>query len=175
MGVSTRTVAWNSTGSAPSGRRSPTSPEVTSWIDVPCFAAPPSSVGYRRLSSDAILLDVDNGPEGLTRKANDWLYARPGLQAAFAAIFEQHTGEQFPQHPREQLPTRLRGEFLESNVSPHKVVWAYPILFKQYLIQLKLQDLRLPELAREIQHSLRLRVKIRQSISSIGHSVMEQI
>jgi spermidine synthase len=31
---------------------------------------------------DAILLDVDNGPEGLTRKANDGLYGRSGLQAA---------------------------------------------------------------------------------------------
>jgi len=35
---------------------------------------------------DAILLDVDNGPEGLARKDNDWLYARPGLTAAFAAL-----------------------------------------------------------------------------------------
>lgn len=35
---------------------------------------------------DAILLDVDNGPEGLVRKGNDWLYARPGLAAAFAAL-----------------------------------------------------------------------------------------
>jgi spermidine synthase len=35
---------------------------------------------------DAILLDVDNGPEGLARKENDWLYARPGLEAAHAAL-----------------------------------------------------------------------------------------
>ena len=35
---------------------------------------------------DAILLDVDNGPEGLTRQGNDWLYSRPGLDAAFAAL-----------------------------------------------------------------------------------------
>ena len=35
---------------------------------------------------DAILLDVDNGPEGLTRKGNDWLYSRAGLDAAFAAL-----------------------------------------------------------------------------------------
>jgi spermidine synthase len=35
---------------------------------------------------DAILLDVDNGPQGLTRKGNDWLYSRPGLNAAFAAL-----------------------------------------------------------------------------------------
>ena len=35
---------------------------------------------------DLILLDVDNGPEGLTRKANDWIYSRPGLEAARAAL-----------------------------------------------------------------------------------------
>lgn len=35
---------------------------------------------------DAILLDVDNGPEGLSRKANDWLYTRVGLKTAFGAL-----------------------------------------------------------------------------------------
>jgi spermidine synthase len=35
---------------------------------------------------DAILLDVDNGPEGLTRKANDDIYALQGLAAARAAL-----------------------------------------------------------------------------------------
>jgi len=35
---------------------------------------------------DAILLDVDNGPRGLTRKSNDWLYTRTGLDAAFTAL-----------------------------------------------------------------------------------------
>lgn len=35
---------------------------------------------------DAVLLDVDNGPRGLTRKSNDWLYTRAGLEAAFAAL-----------------------------------------------------------------------------------------
>jgi spermidine synthase len=35
---------------------------------------------------DAILLDVDNGPEGLTREANDALYDRDGLNAARAAL-----------------------------------------------------------------------------------------
>jgi spermidine synthase len=35
---------------------------------------------------DAILLDVDNGPAGLTRKANDGLYARAGLRAARLAL-----------------------------------------------------------------------------------------
>jgi spermidine synthase len=39
-----------------------------------------------RSTYDAILLDVDNGPEGLTRKANDGLYDLLGLSAARAAL-----------------------------------------------------------------------------------------
>lgn len=35
---------------------------------------------------DAILLDVDNGPEGLTRKENDWLYGINGLSEAYTAL-----------------------------------------------------------------------------------------
>jgi spermidine synthase len=35
---------------------------------------------------DAILLDVDNGPKGLTRNGNDWLYGQAGLKVAFAAL-----------------------------------------------------------------------------------------
>jgi spermidine synthase len=35
---------------------------------------------------DAILLDVDNGPEGLIRKANDALYDPNGLQAIHRAL-----------------------------------------------------------------------------------------
>jgi spermidine synthase len=35
---------------------------------------------------DAILLDVDNGPRGLTRKGNDRLYTQSGLAAAYAAL-----------------------------------------------------------------------------------------
>lgn len=37
-------------------------------------------------SFDAILLDVDNGPEGLTRKANDALYDVSGLKLAHTAL-----------------------------------------------------------------------------------------
>ena len=35
---------------------------------------------------DAILLDVDNGPEGLILKGNDWLYSPNGLNAAYEAL-----------------------------------------------------------------------------------------
>jgi len=39
-----------------------------------------------RRAFDAILLDVDNGPDGLSRKGNDWLYSQAGLDAAYAAL-----------------------------------------------------------------------------------------
>ncbi|OJU18197.1 MAG: spermidine synthase, partial [Afipia sp. 62-7] len=39
-----------------------------------------------RAAYDIILLDVDNGPEGLTREANDALYSQSGLAAAHAAL-----------------------------------------------------------------------------------------
>ena len=39
-----------------------------------------------RASYDAILLDVDNGPDGLTRQANDGLYNKAGLSAAREAL-----------------------------------------------------------------------------------------
>ena len=35
---------------------------------------------------NAILMDVDNGPQALTRKGNDWLYSLEGLNAAFSAL-----------------------------------------------------------------------------------------
>lgn len=40
----------------------------------------------RKSTWDAILLDVDNGPAGLTRKANDRLYGRSGLKTALSAL-----------------------------------------------------------------------------------------
>lgn len=43
--------------------------------------AAPAAGGY-----DAILLDVDNGPDGLTRPANDGLYGPRGLARARAAL-----------------------------------------------------------------------------------------
>ncbi|MBD3670226.1 MAG: spermidine synthase, partial [Gammaproteobacteria bacterium] len=39
-----------------------------------------------RAAYDAILLDVDNGPEAFTHRQNNWLYGRDGLNAAYAAL-----------------------------------------------------------------------------------------
>ncbi len=44
------------------------------------------AIGAGARTYDAILLDVDNGPDGLTRIANDRLYSAAGLRAAMAAL-----------------------------------------------------------------------------------------
>jgi spermidine synthase len=43
-------------------------------------------IGEARARYDAILLDVDNGPDGLVRVANDRIYSRAGLASAKAAL-----------------------------------------------------------------------------------------
>ncbi len=43
-------------------------------------------IGEARESFDATLLDVDNGPDGLTRASNDRLYSASGLHAAREAL-----------------------------------------------------------------------------------------
>jgi spermidine synthase len=57
---------------------------------------------------DAILLDVDNGPEGLTRKENDWLYGVNGLGAAYAALRPQGVLAVWSAGPDEDFVQRLR-------------------------------------------------------------------
>lgn len=43
-------------------------------------------ISSKKNTWDAILLDVDNGPDGLTRQANDRIYGMGGLQKAFRAL-----------------------------------------------------------------------------------------
>ena len=57
---------------------------------------------------DAILLDVDNGPEGLTRKQNDWLYGINGLNAAYAALRPQGRLAVWSAGPDRDFLQRLR-------------------------------------------------------------------
>lgn len=45
-----------------------------------------AAIGAARGAYDAILLDVDNGPDGLTRAANDQIYSMMGLGRAKAAL-----------------------------------------------------------------------------------------
>jgi len=44
------------------------------------------TIGKKKSAWDAILLDVDNGPAGLTRKNNDRLYGKSGLKACIDAL-----------------------------------------------------------------------------------------
>jgi len=57
---------------------------------------------------DAILLDVDNGPEGLTRKKNDWLYGMNGLNAACEALRPQGVLAVWSAGPAHDFTQRLR-------------------------------------------------------------------
>ena len=62
---------------------------------------------------DAILLDVDNGPEGLTRKANDELYDLKGLGAARAALRPGGVLAVWSSKPNPKFTWRLRKAGLE--------------------------------------------------------------
>jgi spermidine synthase len=77
-------------------------PAVVAWARGPMAAVFGKSLSDERLrihegdvgeliragkaAYDAILLDVDNGPEGMSRAANDALYDLKGLRAAYAAL-----------------------------------------------------------------------------------------
>lgn len=77
-------------------------PEIIDWARGPmreltagCLADPrvrlvegdvAALISEARSSYDAILLDVDNGPDGLTRRGNNQLYSARGLDAAKLAL-----------------------------------------------------------------------------------------
>jgi len=60
-------------------------------------------------SWDAILLDVDNGPDGLTRVGNDRLYSADGLAAAKAALRPGGVLAIWSAAPDDAFARRLRG------------------------------------------------------------------
>jgi len=74
-------VEWNRGPLAHLAGRPLDDPRVTVWT---------GDVGERiraaRARYDAIVLDVDNGPDGLTRASNRALYSRAGIAAAHAAL-----------------------------------------------------------------------------------------
>lgn len=57
---------------------------------------------------DAILLDVDNGPEGLTHRENDKLYTTKGLLAAYAALRANGVLAVWSAGPDHRFSERLR-------------------------------------------------------------------
>ena len=61
-----------------------------------------------RQGFDAILLDVDNGPEGMTRKKNDWLYTEDGLTEAYTALRPEGILAVWSAGPSRNFRERLR-------------------------------------------------------------------
>lgn len=57
---------------------------------------------------DAIALDVDNGPEGLTQDENDWLYGPDGLAAVWAALRPGGVAAWWSAGPDPAFEARLR-------------------------------------------------------------------
>ena len=57
---------------------------------------------------NAILLDVDNGPEGLTRYGNDWLYSSAGLKSAYAALKPAGVLAVWSAGPDKAFPKRMQ-------------------------------------------------------------------
>ena len=72
---------------------------------------------------DAILLDVDNGPEAILRRENDWLYGNAGLAAARAALRPSGVLGVWSAGPDAPFLARLRRTGLrveERIVRPHR-------------------------------------------------------
>ncbi|MCK7549494.1 spermidine synthase [Marinobacter koreensis] len=57
---------------------------------------------------DAILLDVDNGPEGLTRKENNWIYSPEGIAAAQKSLSPEGILAYWSAGPEQAFTERLR-------------------------------------------------------------------
>lgn len=72
----------------------------------------------RAVPYDAILLDVDNGPESLTRPANDALYGEGGLRAAHRALAPGGVLAVWSAAPDNAFTRRLRRCAFEAEVIP---------------------------------------------------------
>lgn len=65
-------------------------------------------LGTQRQVYDAVLLDVDNGPEGLTRRRNDWLYSVDGLSTIYGALRRGGVLAVWSAGPERSFSDRLR-------------------------------------------------------------------
>jgi spermidine synthase len=71
-----------------------------------------------RAAYDTILLDVDNGPEGLTRESNDALYDLKGLTAARVALRAGGVLAVWSSEPHPRFTQRLRKAGFDVNEVP---------------------------------------------------------
>lgn len=67
-----------------------------------------AEIAVARGAFDAILLDVDNGPDGLSRPGNDALYGAAGLGSARAALRAGGVLAVWSAHPSPAFARRLR-------------------------------------------------------------------
>ena len=61
-----------------------------------------------RQTFDAIMLDVDNGPQAFTQQSNAWLYSKCGLDASRRALRSRGVLSVWSAGPNEAFSTRLR-------------------------------------------------------------------
>ncbi len=72
---------------------------------------------------DAVLMDVDNGPEALVRRENDWLYSSAGLRATRAALRTRGVLAVWSSSPDKPFSKRLQQAgftIREHVVRPHR-------------------------------------------------------
>ena len=67
---------------------------------------------------DAILLDVDNGPEGLTHSDNDWLYSAQSLATMHRALRPEGTLAIWSAGPDPMFLIRLKKARYHASVRP---------------------------------------------------------
>jgi len=91
--------------------RGPLAPLFTGCLDDPRVTMitddVAKTIGRGRADYDAILLDVDNGPEGLSRDGNDQLYSLPGLARSRTALKPAGVLAVWSAHPDEKFTRRL--------------------------------------------------------------------
>ncbi len=97
-------IKWNHTHLAELAGRPLEDPRVTVLESDVGFIIREKAEAY-----DAILLDVDNGPDGLTHAGNDRLYTHGGLAAAKAALKPGGILAVWSAEPDKSFSKRLRG------------------------------------------------------------------
>ena len=91
----------------------------------------------QRACFDVIALDVDNGPEGLTKSSNNWLYSAPGIAAAQDALSPGGIVAYWSAGPDQGFHDRLRqcGFLIEEttvhahgNKGPRHTIWLASVM-----------------------------------------------
>jgi spermidine synthase len=95
-------LEWNRGPLAELAGRPLSDPRVTTWQGDVGLAIRSDRDGF-----DAILLDVDDGPDGLTRASNDGLYSASGLRDTFEALHEDGVLAVWSVAPDDRFTARL--------------------------------------------------------------------